>query len=52
MLKRSAGATNTFAGDGTTSSSVLTREILQRGIHAIEFEKAHPVAIKRGLDKA
>ena len=52
MLKRSAGATNTYAGDGTTSSSVLTREILQRGIQAIEFEKAHPVAIKRGLDKA
>ena len=30
----------------------MTREILQRGIEAIEFEGAHPVAIKRGLDKA
>ena len=52
LLKRSTGATNTFAGDGTTSSSILAREIVARGINAIEFEGAHPVAIKRGLDKA
>lgn len=52
LLKRSTGATNIFAGDGTTTSSILSREILTRGIAAIEFEGAHPVAIKRGLDKA
>ena len=52
MLKRSTGATNIFAGDGTTTSSILAREILTRGINAIEFEGAHPVAIKRGLDKS
>ena len=52
LLKKSAGATNLYAGDGTTSQSILAREILQRGINAIEFEKAHPVAVKRGLDKA
>lgn len=52
MLKRSSGATNIFAGDGTTTSAVLAREIITRGINAIEFEGAHPVAIKRGLDKA
>ena len=52
LLKKSAGSTNIYAGDGTTSQAVLAREILQRGIIAIEFEKAHPVAIKRGLDKA
>ena len=52
LLKKSAGSTNIYAGDGTTSQAVLAREILQRGIMAIEFEKAHPVAIKRGLDKA
>ena len=52
MLKRSTGSTNIFAGDGTTTSSVLSREILTRGIKAIEFEGAHPVAIKRGLDKS
>ena len=52
LLKRSAGNTNTYAGDGTTSSSVLSREIIDRGIKAIEFEEAHPVGIKRGLAKA
>ena len=52
LLKKSTGATNIFAGDGTTTSSILAREILTRGIKAIEFEGAHPVAIKRGLDKA
>ena len=52
LLKRSTGSTNIFAGDGTTTSSILTREILTRGNKAIEFEGAHPVAIKRGLDKS
>ena len=52
LLKKQAGATNIFAGDGTTTSSILSREIITRGIKAIEFEGAHPVAIKRGLDKA
>lgn len=31
LLKRSAGNTNTFAGDGTTSSAILAREILTLG---------------------
>jgi chaperonin GroEL len=50
MLKRIAGSTNTYAGDGTTTASVLSREILKRGIQAVEFQGAHPIAIKRGLD--
>lgn len=52
LLKKSTGATNIYAGDGTTTSSILSREILERGINAVEFQGAHPVAIKRGLDKA
>ena len=28
LLKKSAGSTNIYAGDGTTSQSVLAREIL------------------------
>lgn len=28
LLKKQAGATNIFAGDGTTTSSILTRAIL------------------------
>jgi chaperonin GroEL len=51
LLKKIAGATNTYAGDGTTSSAIIAREILKRGIHAVEFEKAHPIAVKRGIDK-
>ena len=35
LLKRSTGATNTYAGDGTTSSAILSREIIERGIKAI-----------------
>ena len=52
LLKRSTGSTNIFAGDGTTTSSILSREILMRGNNAIEYEGAHPVALKRGLDKS
>ena len=52
LLKRIAGSANTYAGDGTTTASLLSREILQRGIHAVEFEKAHPISVKRGIDKA
>ena len=52
LLKRSTGSTNIFAGDGTTTSSILSREILTRGNNAIEYEGAHPVALKRGLDKS
>ena len=52
LLKGIAGSANTYAGDGTTTASLLSREILQRGIHAVEFEKAHPISVKRGIDKA
>jgi chaperonin GroEL len=31
LLKKQAGSTNTFAGDGTTTSTILTREILKNG---------------------
>ena len=51
LLKQSAGYTNTYAGDGTTSSAMISKEILSRGITAIEQQGAHPVALKRGLEK-
>lgn len=50
LLKQIAGSTNTYAGDGTTTAALLSKEILRRGIHAVEFQQAHPIAIKRGLD--
>lgn len=51
LLKKTAGNTNLYAGDGTTSSTLLSEEILIHGQKAIQFEGAHPIAIKRGLDK-
>lgn len=50
LLKKQAGSTNTYAGDGTTTSSLMTKEILKLGQRAVRFEGAHPVALKRGLD--
>ena len=31
LLKKATGATNIYAGDGTTTSAILSREILQAG---------------------
>ena len=51
LLKRVANNTNVFAGDGTTTSTLLSKELVSLGFRAIEFEGAHPIAIKRGMDK-
>lgn len=52
LLKRVANNTNVFAGDGTTSSTLISHELVERGFKAIEFSGAHPIALKRGMDKA
>jgi chaperonin GroEL len=52
LLKRVANNTNIYAGDGTTTSTLLSRELVQRGFKAIEFQGAHPIALKRGMDAA
>lgn len=51
LLKRVANNTNIFAGDGTTSSTLISKELVTRGFKAIEHQGAHPIGIKRGLDK-
>jgi chaperonin GroEL len=51
LLKQSAGTTNKYAGDGTTSSALISKEIIQRGITAISVAGAHPIELKRGLEK-
>jgi chaperonin GroEL len=51
LLKQSAGNTNKFAGDGTTSSALISKEILLRGLTAISVQDAHPVGLKRGIEK-
>jgi len=37
LLKRVANNTNIFAGDGTTTSTLLSKELVERGFKAIEF---------------
>lgn len=45
-----AGRTNDSAGDGTTTASVLAREMVHFGLQAIT-SGANPIAVKRGLEK-
>jgi chaperonin GroEL len=52
LVKRVANNTNIYAGDGTTTSTLMSKELVDRGFKAIEFQGAHPIALKRGMDKA
>ena len=52
LVKRVANNTNIYAGDGTTTSTLMSKELVERGFKAIEFQGAHPIALKRGMDKA
>ncbi|KAJ6708350.1 hypothetical protein OIU85_028599 [Salix viminalis] len=45
-----ASKTNDSAGDGTTTASVLAREIIKLGLLRVT-SGANPVSIKRGIDK-
>lgn len=52
LVKRVANNTNMYAGDGTTTSTLMSRELVELGFRAIEFQGAHPIALKRGMEKA
>ena len=45
-----AGRTNDSAGDGTTTSSVLAREMIRLGLQSVTAG-ANPISINRGIDK-
>lgn len=51
VIKQAAATTNTNAGDGTTTATVLARAILNKA-HKYISAGASPVEIKRGIDKA
>ena len=51
LVTEAAQKTNDVAGDGTTSSTVLTDAILREGLKAVAAG-AQPIALKRGIDKA
>nr|Q42694.1 RecName: Full=RuBisCO large subunit-binding protein subunit alpha, chloroplastic; AltName: Full=60 kDa chaperonin subunit alpha; AltName: Full=CPN-60 alpha; Flags: Precursor [Chlamydomonas reinhardtii]AAA98642.1 chaperonin alpha-like subunit [Chlamydomonas reinhardtii] len=50
LIKEVAGRTNDAAGDGTTTASVLAREMIHYGLQSVTAG-ANPIAVKRGLDK-
>ncbi len=51
ILKQAAEQTNTKAGDGTTTSTVLARAILKRAQKYL-LAGASPIELKRGIDLA
>lgn len=50
MHGKVASKTNDSAGDGTTTASVLAREIIKLGLLNVT-SGANPVSIKKGIDK-
>jgi chaperonin GroEL len=51
VIKEAAQQTADNAGDGTTTSTVLAREIFSHGMSAVE-NGANPIELKRGMDIA
>jgi chaperonin GroEL len=51
VIKQAAAQTNSMAGDGTTTATVLAREVLRESQRYIA-SGASPVELKRGMDAA
>ena len=51
MLKQAAIQTSNKAGDGTTTSTLLARELVKNGVQRLN-DGANAVEIKRGIDSA
>ncbi|CAA6662627.1 unnamed protein product [Spirodela intermedia] len=50
LIREVASKTNDSAGDGTTTASVLAREIMRLGLLSVT-SGANPVSVKKGIDK-
>ncbi|KAG6415368.1 hypothetical protein SASPL_122779 [Salvia splendens] len=50
LIREVASKTNDSAGDGTTTASILAREIIKLGLLNVT-SGANPVSLKRGIDK-
>ncbi|CAK0785122.1 hypothetical protein CVIRNUC_008328 [Coccomyxa viridis] len=50
LIKEVAGRTNDAAGDGTTTASVLARELIHFGLQAVT-SGSNPITLKKGIDK-
>jgi chaperonin GroEL len=52
MVKQAAIETGNIAGDGTTTSTLLAKELIAEGMNYTNLSQKHnTVAIKRGMDK-
>ena len=51
LLKQAASETNNLAGDGTTTSTILAREIYTKSQKYLSAGSS-PIELKRGMDKA
>lgn len=51
LLQEVASKTDSKAGDGTTTSTLLCQEIVHQGLRAVTSGR-NPIALKRGIDKA
>jgi chaperonin GroEL len=52
VVKQAAIETGEQAGDGTTTATVLTREIFNQALEAVSDRANNAIDIKRGIDKA
>lgn len=50
LIREVASKTNDSAGDGTTTASVLARELIELGLLNVT-SGANPIAVKKGIDK-
>ena len=51
MVKQAAVKTGDIAGDGTTTSTLLAKELIEEGMNVLN-QKHNAVSIKRGMEKA
>ncbi|MGE5042467.1 MAG: chaperonin GroEL [Candidatus Levyibacteriota bacterium] len=50
LLKEAASKTNDVAGDGTTTSTVIAREIVNEGFNIINSSNMNPMLLKEQID--
>jgi chaperonin GroEL len=51
LVKEVAMKTNTVAGDGTTTATVLTQALVREGLSAVD-QGANPMQLRRGIEEA
>ena len=51
MVKQAAIKTGDIAGDGTTTSTLLAKELIEEGMNVLS-QKHNAVSIKKGMEKA